>query len=205
VIAFDIAASVPAGATINSVTLQLHSLACPNTTLAFTVAPPDPGELGRGHVERGQNEGQGAPSTTNDATWIHRFYPARCGPSPGGDFNATPSASIAVTGNGTVHVESAAMTLDAQGWLDTPGTNFGWLIQGDESVVETAKRFDSRENGQTASRPSLLVDYTLGAGTGACCLPTGDCIVVSPPSAPRRAAPTRATARAAHPIRAASP
>ena len=33
-----------------------------------------------------------------------------------------------------------------QAWLDDPGTDFGWMIIGDESMSATAKRFDSRES-----------------------------------------------------------
>lgn len=179
VIAFDVAGNVPAGATITGVTLQLHVSRVANTTLRFTTLHRLQASWGEGTSNAGQNEGQGGPSATNDATWIHRFYPATPWASPGGDFNATASASTAVQGNGTYTWTSGGMVLDVQAWLDTPASNFGWLVRGDESVVETAKRFDSRENGQVASRPALVVDYTLGAGTGACCLPSGDCNVTS--------------------------
>ena len=179
VIQFDLAASVPAGATINSVTLQLHVSRVANTTFRFTSLHRLTTSWGEGTSNAGQNEGQGGPSTTNDATWIHRFYPGTPWSSAGGDFNATASAATGITGNGTYTWTSPAMVLDAQAWLDAPASNFGWMILGDESVAETAKRLDSRENGQTASRPSLIVDYTLGSGTGACCLPVGDCTVVS--------------------------
>src|SRR4029453_11532934 len=58
---------------------------------------------------------------------------------------------------------------DVQSWLNEPGTNFGWLIRGDEAVNQTAKRFDSSENGTVSRRPSLTIDYTLpGGATGAC-------------------------------------
>src|SRR6266545_3167814 len=179
VIAFDVAASVPAGSTINSVTLQLHLSREANTTLRITSLRRLLADWGEGSSNAGQNEGQGAPSTTGDATWIHRFYPSTLWAGAGGDFSSTASASTGVTGNGTYTWSSSAMVLDTQGWLNTPASNFGWLIEGDESVVETSKRFDSRENGQTASRPALIVDYSSAAGSGACCLPTGDCSVVT--------------------------
>jgi MYXO-CTERM domain-containing protein len=55
-----------------------------------------------------------------------------------------------------------------QGWLDAPGTNFGWLVQGDEVTVGSAKRFDSRENSTVGFRPALEITYTVPApGTGA--------------------------------------
>src|SRR6266508_308023 len=100
VIAFDIAANVPAGSTISSVTLQLHLSREANTTLRTTSLHRLLADWGEGSSNAGQNEGQGAPSTTNDATWIHRFYPSTLWASAGGDFNATASASTDVTGNG---------------------------------------------------------------------------------------------------------
>jgi FtsP/CotA-like multicopper oxidase with cupredoxin domain len=180
VIAFDIAGSIPAGSTVNSVTLQLHLSREANTTLRTTTLHRLLADWGEGTSNAGQNEGQGAPSTTNDATWIHRFYPSTFWATAGGDFNATAGASTGVTGNGFYTWSASTLVTDVQAWLDTPSGNFGWLILGDESVVETSKRFDSRENGQTANRPALIVDYTAGGGaTGACCLPSGSCSIVT--------------------------
>jgi hypothetical protein len=44
------------------------------------------------------------------------------------------------------------MVADVQSWLNSPGSNFGWLVLGDESVAGSAKRFDTRES---ASPPVL--------------------------------------------------
>ena len=49
---------------------------------------------------------------------------------------------------------------DVQGWLDNPSSNFGWLLQGNESTSPTTKRFDTKENGTVANRPMLTVNYT---------------------------------------------
>jgi spore coat protein A len=179
VIAFDIAGSIPAGAAINSVTLTLHLSREANSTLRFTSLQRALADWGEGTSNAGQNEGQGAPSTTNDATWIHRFYPSTLWSAPGGDYAGGASASLGVTGNGFYSWTGAGLVLDVQGWLDSPASNFGWAILGDESVVETSKRFDSRENGQTANRPVLTVDYSTTVATGACCQPSGTCSSVT--------------------------
>lgn len=171
VIHFDIAANVPAGATINSVTLQLTVARVANNTARPTSLHRLLADWGQGTSNAGQNEGQGAAPTTNDATWIHRFYPGTLWTSAGGDYAATGSATTNITGNGLYAWTSATLVADVQGWLDTPASNFGWLVRGDESVVETAKRIASRENGTAGNRPALIVDYTPAAGgtTGACC------------------------------------
>jgi len=44
---------------------------------------------------------------------------------------------------------------DAQGWLDDPQGNFGWVLIGDET-----SRFASREHAALSDRPALRVHYT---------------------------------------------
>src|SRR3990172_8140426 len=52
------------------------------------------------------------------------------------------------------------MVADVQDWLDNPAANFGWIVMGNEGTVETAKRFDSKENTTAGNRPSLTITYT---------------------------------------------
>src|SRR5207302_838656 len=54
---------------------------------------------------------------------------------------------------------------DVQNWLSSPGSNFGWIVIGDESGTGTAKRFDSRENSTASNQPALTIDYTTGGNT----------------------------------------
>ena len=104
-------------------------------------------------------EGEGAPATTNDATWRHRFFDTIFWTTEGGDFSATVSASQSVGPVGQYMWSSAQMVADVQSWLDNPASNFGWLVLGDESTTQTAKRFDTRES---ASPPVLTIQYTPG-------------------------------------------
>ncbi len=46
---------------------------------------------------------------------------------------------------------------DVQGWLGQPASNFGWILIGDESGSQSAKRFDSLQSGVLSQRPLLLV------------------------------------------------
>jgi hypothetical protein len=68
---------------------------------------------------------------------------------------------------------------DVQGWLDAPGTNFGWVLHNDEvGAPPTTKRFVSRNSSNTANRPALLVTYTLASSATA--VPSGNgCVVGS--------------------------
>ena len=81
----------------------------------------------------------------------------------GGDFDATASATANFTTNNSfpVWASSGQMATDVQGWLDTPATNFGWVVIGTEGTQQSAKRFDSRENPNAANRPKLRVFYTV--------------------------------------------
>ena len=74
----------------------------------------------------------------------------------GGDFSATVSASQSVGPIGQYTWSSAQMVADVQSWLDDPGSNFDWLVLGDESTSATSKRFDTRES---ASPPVLTIQY----------------------------------------------
>ena len=182
VLSFAIADSIPAGATIDSVVLNLFLSrsklnASKNTTVYRLL-----NSWGEGRSDAAQNEGQGAPADTGDATWIHRFrYPDVLWSAAGGDFDPTPRATTAVASNNFYRWSSALMNADVQSWLSNPATNFGWLIRGDESATTTATRFNSRQNTDTTRRPYLRVYYTPtgGSPTGACCLPTDLCAVLT--------------------------
>ena len=157
VLAFDIAGHIPTGSTITDVSLTMNmSMAASGTPLTIELHKllADWGE-GTSHAPGG--EGQGAPATSNDATWRHRFYDTIFWTTQGGDFSVTVSASQSVGLAGQYTWSSAQMVADVQSWLDNPSTNFGWLVLGDESAPATAKRFDTRES---ATPPVLMIVYT---------------------------------------------
>lgn len=159
-IAFDIAGNIPAGSTITSATLTLN--------MSRTRAGATEVELrrllsdwGEGTSDASGGEGQGAGATNGDATWLHTSFPDSLWGTAGGDFAATVSASTSVAGTGTYTWGSTAqMVTDVQDWLDNPSTNFGWLLVGDESGNQTAKRFDTHENATESNRPVLVVEFT---------------------------------------------
>jgi hypothetical protein len=161
VLAFDIAGSIPAASTIISVSLSMN--------MSRTISDTRIVELHKLLADWGEGtslapgeEGEGAPATTNDATWRHRFFDTIFWATQGGDFSGTVSASQSVGGVGVYMWSSAQMIADVQSWLDNPATNFGWLVSGDESEITTAKRFDTRES---ASPPMLTIQYTLSRPT----------------------------------------
>jgi len=156
VLAFDIAGSIPPGSTITAVSLSLNM----SRTLLETARTVELHKLladwGEGTSHAPGEEGDGAPATTNDATWRHRFFDTIFWAMQGGDFSATVSASQVVGPVGQYTWSSAQMVADVQSWLDNPSSNFGWLVLGDESTNATSKRFDTRES---ASPPVLTIEF----------------------------------------------
>jgi len=158
-IGFDLAA-IPDGSTITNVTLQLNMSRTISGAQTISLHAISAG-WGEGASNAAGQEGSGAPSSTGDATWIHRDYSTVSWTSAGGDFNPTASASGSVAGVGQYNWSSAGLIADVQYWLDNPTQNFGWLIAGDETTIGTAKRFDTREHPTESNRPVLTVGYVI--------------------------------------------
>jgi hypothetical protein len=156
VLAFDIAGSIPSGSTILGVTLSLNMSRTGSDTPRNVELHKLLADWGEGTSVAPGEEGDGAPATTNDATWRHRFFDTIFWTTEGGDFSGTVSASQPVGAVGVYTWSSSQMRADVQSWLDDPASNFGWLVLGDESDILTAKRFDTRES---ASPPVLSITY----------------------------------------------
>lgn len=171
---------IPAGATVTSATLTMYMSRTINGSQAVTVHRTL-ADWGEGTSNAGGNEGNGAGATPGDATWVNRFFgTTNFWNTAGGDFVAGASSTTSVSGTGSYSWTGAGLVADVQAWVDDPSSNFGWLIKGNEATFPTAKRFDSRENSNGSRRPVLSVTYTPPAGpVGACCLPSGDCVVTS--------------------------
>ena len=160
VLQFDVAAQVPAGATIQSVTL---TLAVVQTTAgsahAFALHRVLAGwEEGTSLATR-DGQGGGGAAGPGSVTWIHRSHDDLFWASPGGDFQAQASASASVAGSGSKPAwTGGSLAGDVQGWLDDPGTNHGWVLLGPESSAQTARAFATGE-ASAASRPKLTIDF----------------------------------------------
>jgi hypothetical protein len=172
-LAFDLS-SIPAGSTVNSVTLRLEMAQSQNELdRLFTLhrVSADWGEEGS------LGSGTGSPAETGDATWLFRFFSTQAWTTPGGDFTAAPSASQVVSAIGPYEWTGAGLVADVEFWLDNPASNFGWLLLGDESTSFTVRKFYSR---QGLTPPVLTVDFTptdIGVASG----PHADRVWFAPP------------------------
>lgn len=161
-LAFDLAGTIPAGATIDSVTLRLRVDKSESGSISFSLH-----ELlanwGEGTSNAG-NSGEGTNATNGDATWLHTFYSGSLWTNPGGDFEPVASAIQTVGNEGLFYTWGSTPDLvgDVQGWLDDPGSNYGWALIGNESASadRMTKRFNSGEDSNSAYWPMLTVEYT---------------------------------------------
>jgi hypothetical protein len=157
VVHFNVDAGVPNGATITAAVLKLEVL---NTAAGPQTVTVHRLNANWGEGSSNTSTGGGAPSTTGDATWIHRLYTSSSWTTPGGDFSPTISASQSVAGISTIpQWSSAQLTADVQNMKSSPANNFGWLLKGNESVLQTTKQFGSRTH-PTITKPTLTVTYT---------------------------------------------
>jgi hypothetical protein len=160
-IKFNIAAVVPANAIITAASLTLNcNLSRPQPdNVNLHKLTTNWGE-GTSNAGGGSGDGAGVPATANDATWVNNFFPGSNWINQGGDFVATSSAVVSITGTGFYTWAGAAMIADVQSWLNTPADNFGWILICNETIISTARKFGSRENTTVANRPALTITYT---------------------------------------------
>lgn len=156
-IRFDVAAAVPPGAIVESVTLTLvmnPSNASPATLPLHRVLA----DWGEGPSS--SSGGLGAPAQPGDATWLHTFFDEERWVHPGAQFVARESGAALVedpgpcTWSSTIH-----LVADVTLWVQAPERNFGWVLLGDETFPQTVKSFASRENTNEEARPRLTVTY----------------------------------------------
>jgi hypothetical protein len=155
---FDLS-SIPTGSHINSATLTLQ-LTTGNFNTAETI------ELhtvlnawGEGTSSGGSGGGAGAAAVPPDATWFYSKYSSNSWTAPGGDSSPTVSASLAFNPTqplGAYTWSGGTLAQDVQAWVDGTAANDGWLLLGNESVGQTARRFGSRES---TTPPILDVDF----------------------------------------------
>jgi hypothetical protein len=160
-LAFDIAGLLPVGTVIVSAQLNLHmnqSASSQATSMSLYRLGENWGE----GTSLATSGGQGIAATTGDATWSVRLYDPTnpvAWTTAGGTFTATASATATVGGTlGYYTWNSAQLATDVTGWLNTPATNCGWILRGDETSGATARVFDSRE-AAAAMRPLLQIIY----------------------------------------------
>ncbi len=151
-IKFDFS-SIPAGSTVVGASLSMTATIGQGGSRTINIHAVDK-DWGEGTSNNTSNPGQGGTATSADCTWGYTFWSQTMWTSPGGDFG--PSlASASVDGSGTYTWSSQNLDDLIQDIVDGTISNHGFILIGDESTNQTAKRFNSRES--TGSGPDLTV------------------------------------------------
>jgi spore coat protein A len=180
---FDVAGAVPAGSSIDAVTLTLDVNLTTDTLDTTMMLHPVLQAWGEGTVDCSfGGGGAGAEANPGDATWLDAKFQQVSWTSPGGDVGPA-SASALVPLSGAAVWDSVAnpgLVTDVQSWLDVPTGNHGWLIV-DEEIQDSssARRFGSREGSVP---PLLQIEFTPPPALSACCAANGDCTLDDPSS-----------------------
>lgn len=154
---FDVAGSLPLGASISHAELIL--------TMDMTIAGPTGFQLqaltsdwGEGASDAPLEEGTGIAASPGDATWNYAMFDSVAW-SAGGEFAPEVTAQTVVAGGGSYTWTSAELIREVQRWLDGEMDNHGWILRTESSSIPSAKRFRSRESPETGDRPILRVTY----------------------------------------------
>ncbi len=178
----SIATSLPAGSTINSVTLVLHLSKSADKTNAHDVGVHElttawtEGASNAGAGGVGPSEGDGIQAKTGDATWTYSSYKTAQWQSAGGDYvaaatdtqNVGPfnkSLEMSSTNKTQGNLYRWNVTSDVMQMLLHPAANDGWILIGDEGSL-SSMQFDSRQvqappagSGIADIAPQLVIDY----------------------------------------------
>lgn len=157
VVRFDLS-SIPPGSTILSVSFKAY--------MSQTSTGAQDCKLHRAQQSWGEGlsfafGGGGTLPEVNDATWTYRYWPTTLWTTAGGVFSPVASASKSINAVGFyTWATTNALVADVQAWVNAPTENYGWVIVGNEAVLETAKRFDSRESADQTHHPTITITYT---------------------------------------------
>lgn len=174
---FNVAANIPAGATIMSADLTLYlgmaaggDIGAPDATSRMIDLHRIIGDWAHGPTGFGvqviSGTDQGFPAVPPSPTWNDRRYQQnQPWAAPGGDFLPTASASTLVgsTVNGAyTWASTSALVSDVQLMLDQPSIGYGWmLINQDERIAGSYRALYTKDWMDPLLRPQLLVTYEL--------------------------------------------
>ena len=157
-IAFDLT-ELPSDATIESVVLKMDmnkSRAGEHQLSLYRLTR----DWGEGSSDASGSEGSGTSAISGeDATWADAYHQLTSWINQGGDFISEVSAIANVDETGLYEWGSTdQLVQDVQNWVNGTNENYGWIMIGDESQSQTAKRFYSRNEGGD-SGPILEVTF----------------------------------------------
>jgi len=161
---FDLSGKIPSSATLTSASLTLRVTRQPSSGGANSTF--ELRRMNRSWSEGNKASPSGEAATVGETTWNKRVYPDTDWSAPGGvpgeDFATEARAAVDVSGRAAYTFASTPLLVtDVQSWIQAPENNFGWILMSRaETTPETARRFASREDPQSA--PTLTLEYSPG-------------------------------------------
>lgn len=172
---FNIAANLPAGATITSASLTMYLGLVGGTESGTPDSTPRTIDLQRitsdwAHGPTGlgvttiSGTDQGFAAIPPSPTWDERRYQQdQPWTTPGGDFSTTISASTAVgqaVDQAYTWQSNPQLVADVQLMLDHPSVGFGWILRNvDERVPGSERALLTKDWSNPLLRPQLLISY----------------------------------------------
>ncbi len=164
---FDVS-SIPPGAIITSVEIQLYCTRIPDVDKTT----PTASEFGFHRMLTDWGEGTGSSAAgsvamVSEATWNNRFHNTTPWTSPGGeigtDFATNPSSFTSVDQLGLYTWTSTQELIDdVQSWINNPSSNYGWmLLSNGENTISTGRRFATKEAPEGRQLPTLIINFAI--------------------------------------------
>lgn len=164
---FPIADSIPANATINTVTVAFYSVEIGGSAPKLIQLHKLTKAFGEGGSLAPVGAPVGQPSLTGDASWNYSEYNTTSWTMAGGDYDfSLLSIQTVLQSNNTINWidQSGSTSLKdlVQGWVDDPASNHGIIAVGSGPSNGDYVGFASREStvGQGGNAPKLIINYT---------------------------------------------
>jgi len=152
---FDLGTEIPSGATIKNAHISFHSPLITNNPSFIVMKLPKTWTEGEGNCS-----GYLAPGLENGATWNDAVPGSSAwdAPGSGASVNAADPKTVSTTGEFTLDLYASTV----QSWLDSPADNHGIILRLQDEAPATDVRLyiKSKESGEAAERPKLVVEYT---------------------------------------------
>ncbi|MEM7514255.1 MAG: T9SS type A sorting domain-containing protein, partial [Bacteroidota bacterium] len=118
-------------------------------------------EWGEGDSDAPGSESGGDTAAVNDVTWLFAKFDSVAWENTGGDFEETPTATDTLMNSSEVlQFSSEAMATQINDAIANGQGSISWIVIGDESRNQSARKLVSRENAEEADRPSLTLSFS---------------------------------------------
>lgn len=118
-------------------------------------------DWGEGDSDAPGSESGGTDAAADDATWLFAKFDSVAWENAGGDFEETATATDTLMNSSEVlQFSTEAMATQINEAIANGQPTISWIIIGDESRNQSARKLLSRESAEEADRPSLTLRFS---------------------------------------------